>query len=77
MKITKTFSLTFIFLLVSVSTVLAQCEDETTSPGGTPGDPDNPWVQCPLDTWVIVLVAAALIFTVIHLYRKQKLEFIS
>ena len=28
--------------------------------------------SCPLDSGVIVLVAAAGIFTAIHLYRKQK-----
>ncbi|MES2377651.1 MAG: hypothetical protein V4553_13790 [Bacteroidota bacterium] len=76
MRITKTLGLTFIFLLAGLSTVFAQCEDDT-GPGSLPGDPDNPWVQCPLDTWVVVLAAAALIFTVIHLYRKQKLELIS
>ncbi len=27
---------------------------------------------CPLDTWVIVLAAVAMLFAVSHLYRKQK-----
>lgn len=35
--------------------------------GGT--DPD---AVCPLDTWVFVLAGAAVLFAVVHLYRKQK-----
>ncbi|WPU96582.1 hypothetical protein SNE25_13745 [Mucilaginibacter sabulilitoris] len=35
---------------------------------GNDGGPDG----CPLDTWVIVLVVIAVIFTAIHLHRKQK-----
>jgi hypothetical protein len=27
---------------------------------------------CPLDSWIIVLAAAAFIFAAVHLYRKQK-----
>lgn len=36
------------------------------------GDPVNGTCPTPLDTWVIVLAATALIFTSIYLYRKQK-----
>jgi hypothetical protein len=36
--------------------------------GGIDGGPDN----CPLDTWVIGLVVIAVIFTAVHLHRKQK-----
>jgi hypothetical protein len=35
---------------------------------GNDGGPDG----CPLDTWVIVLVIIAVIFTTLHLHRKQK-----
>jgi len=28
--------------------------------------------NCPLDTWVILLVAVAGVFAAFHLYRKQK-----
>jgi hypothetical protein len=40
-------------------------------------DPDNPcdgsdpFADCPLDTWVIVLAVIALIATTLYLYRKQ------
>ena len=33
---------------------------------------DDPYATCPLDSWVIVLAAVALIFAAVHLYRKQK-----
>ena len=42
-----------------------------------PGEPcagvdvDQP---CPLDTWVIILAIAAVIFATIHLYRKRSLQ---
>jgi hypothetical protein len=35
---------------------------------GNDGGPDG----CPLDTWVIILVIIAVIFTALHLHRKQK-----
>jgi hypothetical protein len=35
-------------------------------------DPIDAGPDCPLDTWVIILVVVALIFATIHLYRKQK-----
>jgi len=40
-----------------------------TNPCGD-GDPDT---TCPLDTWVLVLVAGGLVFATIQLYRRQKL----
>ena len=33
---------------------------------------NDPYATCPLDSWVIVLAAIALIFAVVHLGRKQK-----
>jgi hypothetical protein len=63
-------------LLVSIGFYLlitANCFADPTNPGngycdGVDGGPD----ECPLDTWVIILVIAAVIFTAIHLQRKQK-----
>ncbi len=37
--------------------------------GGT-----DPYATCPLDTWVVVLAGAALLFAVLHLYKKQKAQ---
>lgn len=39
--------------------------------GGNDPTDSNP---CPLDTWVWVLVAAALIFGAVYLQRQQKLQ---
>ncbi|MDN5287385.1 MAG: hypothetical protein JWR38_3659 [Mucilaginibacter sp.] len=59
---------TVAFFVLSTISVLAQ---PGSGGGGTPPcDPDDP--VCPLDTWVIVLVIIAVIFTAIHLHRKQK-----
>lgn len=57
------------YLLLTVS----YCFADPGDPGGglcdgNDGGPDG----CPLDTWVIVLVVIAVIFTAIHLHRKQK-----
>jgi hypothetical protein len=60
----KRIVLTLLFLIANVAVLFAQgalpCND---------GDIDE---NCPLDTWVIVLAAGALLFTVLHLYRTQK-----
>ncbi|WP_214653068.1 hypothetical protein [Mucilaginibacter segetis] len=56
----------------------AFCQDDCDGPGGPPPDPDSPpdtsYTPCdvPLDTWVYILVIAAVIFGTYHLYRKQK-----
>jgi hypothetical protein len=34
---------------------------------------DDPDVTCPLDTWVLLLAGAFLIFATVRLYKKQKL----
>jgi hypothetical protein len=39
---------------------------------GDPDDEDFDPNECPIDTWVILLVAVALILTVIHLHRRRK-----
>ena len=58
----RVFGITLL-LAISVHHLFAQ--------GTTPCDPDDP-STCPLDTWVWILVAAALIFATAQLYRKQK-----
>ena len=67
----KIYSKTWVFitfLIISPIVTLAQ------GPGGDlPCGGDDPLnSDCPLDTWVIVLVIIALTFTVFHLRKKQK-----
>jgi hypothetical protein len=59
----KIFLGVVLLFMVNVAALYAQ---PTEPCEGT--DPDT---TCPLDTWVIVLAFIALIFTVIHLYRKR------
>ncbi|MBB5395727.1 hypothetical protein [Mucilaginibacter sp. AK015] len=69
-RLRKTLFVLFSFLLFSV-TVFAQCEDPEP-----PSDPDVPYeppaCDLPLDTWVYVLLFAAVAFYAYHLYKKQK-----
>ena len=56
-----------ILILILAETVklyaqIGECGDTT--------DPDHP--DCPLDTWVYVLVFAATLFAILHLYRRQR-----
>jgi hypothetical protein len=58
--------LTALFLLWMIPFV-------SNAQGDLPCNDADPFdIACPLDTWVIVLVAAAGLFTAIHLHRKQK-----
>lgn len=57
-----------VFFLFSIATAFAQ----QVPCSGDPDDEDYDPNGCPLDTWVLLLVAIALILTVIHLHRKQK-----
>lgn len=59
--------------MLTASTAFGQGCDGIGLPGGG-GDIDGDAAGCPLDTWVVVLVVAALLFTVLHL-RKQKLQY--
>ena len=62
-----------IYLFATLSVVLLNIVTVMADPTGSdplPCDPDDP--NCPLDTWVIVLAAVALVAAVIHLHRKQK-----
>ncbi len=66
-KYIRTFYATVILLVTGALSTYAQ-------PGGPTApecDPDDP-SGCPLDTWVLLLVGATLVLTVIHLHRKQK-----
>jgi hypothetical protein len=59
----KIFLGAFLLLMLNVVMLYAQ-----------PGEPCagvDPDETCPLDTWVIILAAAALVFATIHLYRKR------
>jgi hypothetical protein len=59
----KKYLLTILFL--------SSCYFAFAQGPGTDCVPDQ-FDPCPLDTWVIILVIAATVFTVIHLKRKQK-----
>jgi hypothetical protein len=64
----KKLLLTFVFSIIAVTTLFA-------STGVDPGDfpcEDIDGCPTPLDTWVMVLAAIALIFTTTYLYHKQK-----
>jgi hypothetical protein len=71
MKCCKAIGLLFTFLFISIATMAQDCGDGPGLPGQ---DVDAVANGCPLDTWVIVLVGAALIFTTVQMYRKQQLE---
>ena len=71
MRRCKEIGLLFTFLFISVATMAQDCGDGPGLPGQ---DVDAASNGCPLDTWVIVLVGAALIFTTVQLYRKQQLD---
>lgn len=60
-----------IFLLVLLTSIFNSALVFGQSVGGPCAfnDTDNP---CPLDTWVIVLATAAMLFAMFHLRGKQK-----
>ena len=70
--IKKFFSLCGL-LFVNIAISYAQ-GDIDPNPCGGDVDPDDTTTPCqvPLDTWVYILVIAAVIFGVYHLYKKQK-----
>jgi len=64
---TKVFWGTLLLLLINVCSLFAQ-----GTPCGDSGDPDD-LTTCPIDAWVWILVAAALIFATAQLYHRQKM----
>ena len=71
MKWCKALGLLFTFLFISIVTMAQDCGDGPGLPGQ---GVDAATYGCPLDTWVIVLVGAALVFTTFRLYHKQQIE---
>ena len=65
---TKLFLTTTFLILVNLV-----CFAQLENPCGGNGDPDAP-TTCPLDTWVLLLVAIFLILTTFSLYRKNRFE---
>jgi hypothetical protein len=64
------------FFLLGVCLLLINSEcfaQSIPTDGSGPCDGDNGGPDgCPLDTWVIILVLIAFIFTAFHLHKKQK-----
>ena len=64
---TKIFFSALFILLFNSFLLKAQ----SGTPGGDCGFADVD-TTCPIDTWVYILAAVALVFAAVHLYRKQK-----
>jgi hypothetical protein len=64
--------LILLFLFANVTVLFAQLLGGPGSGACDNADPDTS--DCPLDSWVIILVACALVFAVFHLYQKQKVQ---
>ncbi|MBS1757081.1 MAG: hypothetical protein JSU03_07365 [Bacteroidetes bacterium] len=65
-------SMMLVGLVMSVA-VFAQ-GDDPCNPGGDPGGgPDN----CPIDSWVYVLIAAVVILAAVKAYKAKKLKAVS
>lgn len=74
MGIKRSLYLLILTLILNANTVFAQAPDD---PIPCPGGPDDPgWTPdgcyLPLDSWVYVLVIAAVIFGAYKLHQKQK-----
>ena len=65
---TKLFLITTLLILVNLS-----CFAQLENPCGGNGDPDAP-TTCPLDTWVLLLVGAFLVYATMRLHKKQSLH---
>lgn len=67
-KYNKVYRFLFtLLILVLFSPMIVSAQE---SECGGVSDPFNE--ACPLDTWVVVLVIVAGVFTSIHLHRKQR-----
>lgn len=80
----KRISLVLVFLIANTVPLFAQFIGGGSGGGGGDDGPGSAPCGgadidggCPLDTWVIILAAIALIFTTLYLYRKQKTESIA
>jgi len=62
----KRIVLTSLFLIANVAVLFAQ--------GALPCNDGDIDAACPIDSWVIVLAAGALLLTILHLYRARKAE---
>ena len=60
----KKIALTLLFLIANVAVLFAQ--------GALPCNDGDIDANCPIDSWVVVMAAGALIFTILHLYRVRK-----
>jgi len=60
----KRIVLTLLFLIANMAVLFAQ--------GAMPCNDADIDGNCPLDSWVIVLAAGAMVFTILHLYRLRK-----
>jgi hypothetical protein len=69
MRLNKTLSILLLLLTLSVSAFSQDCDDGPSIPGP---DVDLGPCEVPLDTWVIVLVIAAVMYGTYKLYQKQK-----
>ena len=62
-----------VLLTLTLGLILSPCICLAQTDPDNPCDGTDPFADCPLDTWVIVLVGIALITTTFYLYRKQKI----
>jgi hypothetical protein len=65
----KIFCSALLILMLNVALLHAQV---CTGPGCPCGGTDDDGSCVPLDSWIVILAAAALLFTVKYLYGKQK-----
>jgi hypothetical protein len=60
-----------VFLLVLINPIILWAQDFGAGEPCNNNDPDNN-TPCPLDSWVFILMAIALVVTVIHLQRTKQ-----
>jgi hypothetical protein len=70
----KRYLIVILTFLISISTAFAQTPTDPIPCSGDPDDPgyDPNGCNLPLDTWIYVLVIAAVIFGAYKLHQKQK-----
>ena len=70
----KKFKVSGLILALILFSTCVQAQDCADGPGLPGVDVDAATNQCPIDTWVIVLVIATLAFATYNLYNKQKAQ---